>query len=165
MAGVDVSQGKGKRRSLDSEVNMIPMIDLLIVTVSFLLITAVWSTMGRLDASAKAPSSNDTPVQKLEEERRIHLSIRTGKPVLMTIKIGEAVVESSDVENDKITERVRAEWTKNGAHRDLRDSQQDSVVLHAEPDVRQGEIVRVMDSVAAVKRGKDPALRVIFAQN
>jgi len=34
MAGVDVAGlGGGRRRSLDSEINMIPMIDLLMVTI------------------------------------------------------------------------------------------------------------------------------------
>jgi len=52
MGGVSVdSGGKGGRRSLDSEINMIPMIDLLMVTISFLLITAVWTHMSRINAS------------------------------------------------------------------------------------------------------------------
>ena len=55
MAGVDVGGGKGKRRSLDSEINMIPMIDLLMVTIAFLLITAVWSHMSRINADAQVP--------------------------------------------------------------------------------------------------------------
>ena len=55
MAGVDAAPEGGRRRALDSQINMIPMIDLLMVTVSFLLITAVWSTMGRMEASANVP--------------------------------------------------------------------------------------------------------------
>jgi len=42
MAGVNVDTGgKGGRRSVDSEINMIPMIDLLVCAIAFLLITAV----------------------------------------------------------------------------------------------------------------------------
>ena len=41
MGGVDVGGGGGGRRQTDSEINMIPFIDLLLVTISFLLITAV----------------------------------------------------------------------------------------------------------------------------
>ena len=56
MAGVDVGGGSsGKRRTLDSEINMIPFIDLLMVTISFLLITAVWSHMACLNADAQVP--------------------------------------------------------------------------------------------------------------
>ena len=60
MAGVDVGGGSsGKRRTLDSEINMIPFIDLLMVTISFLLITAVWSHMSRINADAQVPGPPD----------------------------------------------------------------------------------------------------------
>ena len=55
MGGVNVGGGKGGRRSLDSEINMIPMIDLLMVTIAFLLITAVWTHMARINADAQVP--------------------------------------------------------------------------------------------------------------
>ena len=55
MAGVSVGGGGGGRRSLDSEINMIPFIDLLMVTIAFLLITAVWSHMARVNADAQVP--------------------------------------------------------------------------------------------------------------
>ena len=63
MGGVNVdSGGKGGRRTLDTEINMIPMIDLLMVTVSFLLITAVWVQSSRIDANANVPGqASDTP--------------------------------------------------------------------------------------------------------
>ena len=50
MAGIDVGGRKGGRKRLDSEINMIPMIDLLMVTISFLLLTAVWVQNSRLTA-------------------------------------------------------------------------------------------------------------------
>ena len=55
MAGVNVDGAKGGRKALDSEINMIPMIDLLMVTISFLLITAVWVNSSRLESSANVP--------------------------------------------------------------------------------------------------------------
>jgi len=56
MGGIDVGGGgAGKRKSLDSEINMIPMIDLLMVTISFLLIPAVWTHMARINADAQVP--------------------------------------------------------------------------------------------------------------
>src|SRR4029077_16261230 len=62
MGGVDVGGGGGgKRKSLDSEISMIPMIDLLMVTISFLLITAVWTHMSRLEADADMPGTDPSP--------------------------------------------------------------------------------------------------------
>ena len=43
------SAGKGVFRRCDHEVNMVPMIDLMVCCISFLLITAVWSHMARVD--------------------------------------------------------------------------------------------------------------------
>ena len=48
MGGVDVSDGGGgKKRSINAEINLVPFIDLLFVTLAFLLITAVWVTNSR----------------------------------------------------------------------------------------------------------------------
>ena len=70
MGGVDVGGGGGKRKSLDSEINMIPMIDLLMVTISFLLITAVWTHMSRINADAQVPGPPrpDVEQEKIESE-------------------------------------------------------------------------------------------------
>jgi len=68
MAGVDTGGGgKGGKRAVDQEINMIPFIDLLMVTISFLLITAVWSSMARLNASAQVPSSKTTTTKTKDQ--------------------------------------------------------------------------------------------------
>jgi biopolymer transport protein ExbD len=46
--GVSIQpSGKGGKKALDAELNLIPFIDLLIVNICFLLITAVWVQMAR----------------------------------------------------------------------------------------------------------------------
>jgi biopolymer transport protein ExbD len=67
MGGVSTGGGKGGKRNVDQEINMVPFIDLLMVTISFLLITAVWSAMARLNVNAEVPSkSNKTPKEQTE---------------------------------------------------------------------------------------------------
>jgi biopolymer transport protein ExbD len=72
MGGVSTGGGgKGGKRNVDQEINMVPFIDLLMVTISFLLITAVWSSMARLNANAQVPSSqkkSDTEKKPKEKE-------------------------------------------------------------------------------------------------
>ena len=41
MAAVELGSGHGKRRSTNSEINMIPFIDLLMVTIAFLFIVLI----------------------------------------------------------------------------------------------------------------------------
>ena len=80
MGGVSVdSGGHGGRRSLDSEINMIPMIDLLMVTISFLLITAVWSHMARLNADAQVPGPPrpETEPTPKEPDKTLHIEMKT----------------------------------------------------------------------------------------
>lgn len=64
MAGVSVDAGsKGGRKSVDSNVNMVPMIDLLISVIAFLLMTAVWVQTGALQSRQPntAPSPDPPP--------------------------------------------------------------------------------------------------------
>lgn len=52
--GVSVQTGgKGGRKSLNADLNLVPYIDLLTCMVSFLLITAVWTQLARLSAQQK----------------------------------------------------------------------------------------------------------------
>ena len=49
--GVDLGpQGQGGRRSVDAELNLIPFIDLLSVTILLLLMTAVWVEISKMSA-------------------------------------------------------------------------------------------------------------------
>src|SRR6185295_6826827 len=50
--------GKGGKKPLDASINLVPFIDLLSCCISFLLITAVWTQLARMDVTqkAKAPS-------------------------------------------------------------------------------------------------------------
>ena len=57
MGGVDVGSAKGGKRATNSDINMVPFIDLLFVTIAFLLITAVWVTNSRLKTSAEVPAA------------------------------------------------------------------------------------------------------------
>lgn len=52
MGGVNLPEGGGKR-TLDFELNLVPFIDLLSCCISFLLITAAWTQLARLETIQK----------------------------------------------------------------------------------------------------------------
>jgi biopolymer transport protein TolR len=65
--GVSVETGnKGGKKPLNAELNLVPYIDLLTCMVAFLLITAVWSQLARLEAHQKGQgqAGEDTPPEK-----------------------------------------------------------------------------------------------------
>ena len=66
--GVSVDTGnKGGKKPLNADLNLVPYIDLLTCMVAFLLITAVWSQLARLEAHQKGQgqAGEDTPPEKI----------------------------------------------------------------------------------------------------
>ncbi len=59
--GMDLGNtGKGGKKPLDTAINLVPFIDLMAVTISFLIMTAVWTQIGRLQVSqAGGPSTEE----------------------------------------------------------------------------------------------------------
>jgi biopolymer transport protein TolR len=58
--------GKSGKKPLNADLNLVPYIDLLTCMVAFLLITAVWSQLARLEAHQKGQgqAGEDTPPEK-----------------------------------------------------------------------------------------------------
>ena len=66
--GVSVDSGdKAGKKSVNADLNLVPYIDLLTCMVAFLLITAVWSQLARLEAHQKGQgqAGEDTPPEKV----------------------------------------------------------------------------------------------------
>lgn len=176
MAGVNVDGGKGRRKSVDSEINMIPMIDLMMVTVSFLLITAVWSQMGRVEANAQVPGPAEPCVGECtpKVERRLHVESRPEQAFRLTWREGAKIVETVDVPREapkagqpKFTAlgaKAGELWKAGGSHRDPTDAHRDTVVLHVDDGESYDDVIAMMDALASVKRSPtQPAFAVTFA--
>ena len=165
MAGVDVGGTKGKR-ALDSEINMIPMIDLLMVTISFLLITAVWVQTQRREANAQVPGSIvDVPPcgpADCKEEARLHvetgdpskyvLAWKTGRTVVRTVDVPREPRQKSGLALPHLAAKVADEWKSGGVHRDASDRRFDRAVVHAANDMAYSDMIAVMDAVSEPKR-------------
>src|SRR6185503_6901909 len=98
MAGIDVG-GHGKR-SLNHEIPLIPFIDFLLCLVAFLLVTAVWSQMARINADARVPGPpkpEDEP-EKQQKEKQLHVEMRGERKFQLVWKEGSTVVNTIDVE-------------------------------------------------------------------
>lgn len=60
--GVSVESGGGRGRKLDADVNLVPFIDLLSVTITFLMATATWLSVAALQVDqAVSESPSDAP--------------------------------------------------------------------------------------------------------
>src|SRR5437879_12370466 len=58
---------KGGKKALDAQINLVPFIDLLSCCISFLLITAVWTQLARMDVSQKGQGAAGSTDEKPPE--------------------------------------------------------------------------------------------------
>jgi biopolymer transport protein ExbD len=170
MGGVDVGEGGGKgKRSTNAEINMIPFIDLLMVTVAFLLITAVWVTNSRINANAQIPGPPD-PTQEVtpqtpEKVLNVHIGAEDASgdaEFTLTWKQGSTVVSEVKVPKPKdpgdppryldLAKKFEAEWNQHGGHKDPSDRKLDQAILHADNRLPFKEIVAVLDALYATQR-------------
>lgn len=161
MGGVDVGSGGGGRRAVSSELNMIPFVDLLMVTVAFLLITAVWVQSGRLNATASVPGDVKEVVTPSAVERVMHVHAssdafmvawKQADTVVSETRIARARADGGWSRSTELEGVIRAEWQRFGGHRDASDRGLDRAVLHVDDRAPFAEIAGLLDAIAATRR-------------
>lgn len=166
MGGVDVGGGGGKKRATNSDINMIPFIDLLMVTIAFLLITAVWVTNSRINADAQVPGPPDptkeltpaTPEKVLNLhilESEFNLVWKQGATVVSEVKVPKPPADANAkaaIRYTELAKKIEAEWTQHGGHRDPSDKKVDQAIMHTDNRLPFKEIIAVLDALYTPKR-------------
>lgn len=168
MAGVDVGAQGGHKRATNSDINMIPFIDLLMVTIAFLLITAVWVTNSRINADAQVPGTEPCHGEECATttEKVLHLNIgendfglswKQAGTVLSEVHIPKAPLELGDDQGKvlrypELATALAKEWNERGAHTNPSDRKADQAILHSDNRTPFKELVAVLDAINATKR-------------
>lgn len=136
--------GRGGRRRVDSVVNMVPFIDLLVCCIAFLIITAVWTQLERLDLRATGgpplPGEEALPATP-------QLLLRMGEAGMTIVdEVGAAVVVPKAGERQDVARLARELGT-------LRRTMPDRTRLVVAPDdgQRYDDIVAVMDAAVGAR--------------
>jgi biopolymer transport protein ExbD len=186
MAGIDVG-GHGGKRPTNHEIPLIPFIDFLLCLVAFLLVTAVWSQMARINADARVPGPpqpdepKDPPKEKqlhveMKGETKFQLVWKEGTTVVNTIDIERKPVpvgEGGDIRYPDLAKKIVDEWTANGSHRAASDPKLDQAVLHTDNSTQFADVIAVIDAIYTPKRDltwagkteKQSAFNVTFSVN
>jgi len=154
MGGVSVdSGGKGGRKSVDSNVNMVPMIDLLISVIAFLLMTAVWVQTGALQASQ--PRGAPTPDSQPPPDQQDQLKIQINPSGL---RVGITATDTRDIANGpRKMDELRTLLTE----RHRTNAQQREVWLQPDSAVTYNDIIEVMDVIYEIwGTGRSPGQNV-----
>jgi len=105
-------QGKGGKRSLTADLNLVPYIDLLTCMVAFLLITAVWTQLAQLKTSRVGPGGDPVVVGQdginlvVNQDREI-LPDKNGQPDWSAL--GALLKKAKDMFPDKNDVQVASE--------------------------------------------------------
>ena len=70
--------GKVGKKPLDAQINLVPFIDLLSCCISFLLITAVWTQLARMDVQQKGQGAAGA-VDEKPPENQVNLTLFVDK--------------------------------------------------------------------------------------
>lgn len=186
MAGIDVG-GHGGKKSVNHEIPLIPFIDFLLCLVSFLLITAVWTQMARINANAQVPGPPN-PNQEITEQKdkTLHVEMKGESNFQLIWKEGSTVLNTIDVPRkpEKVGEdevaytelatKIEEEWSKNESrHYAASDPKWDQAVLHTDNSTPFQDVIAVIDAIykpqREVKVGNDikkhSAFNVTFSVN
>ena len=144
--GMPEEGGKRKKRSLDAVINVVPAIDLLSCCITFLLYTAVWTQISRLQ------------VQQLGTGAPEPTTVEQKQTLLVTLAMGErgynistSVGTSVDIPTlgRDADGKIRFDLKALGDHlKTLKGNYPDAaaITVQAEDTVSYGDLVQVIDS-------------------
>ncbi len=141
MAGASLpSSSSGRKKSLDAEVNLVPFIDLLSVSICFLLMTAVWVQIGNVEVKqSHGTEAAEASKQQLELDVRFMRSNR----VAVSVKSQGKVVKSTEFTGASL--EAMAAQLDGGIGGLLQGKTVSSARLTPAVGVNYGDLVAVMD--------------------
>lgn len=139
--GPPVPDGGGGKKAVDFNLNLVPFIDLMSAMISFLLITAVWTQIAKIDVKQKPNlPSEDTPPPPPDEEQ-INLSVLVEGTGYKVLKKGAVIKEiakkGEDYDVDTLSETLKQQRAEHPENEDIE--------VRCENRVPYQELITVMD--------------------
>jgi biopolymer transport protein TolR len=142
--------GKRKKKALDAVINVVPAIDLLSCCITFLLYTAVWTQISRLQVQQLGTGAPE-PAALEQQQKALAVTLAVGERG-MALSVGDASYEIPNL--GRSPEGVVLQDLKTLANRlkavkgEFPD--QGSIIVTAEDTVPYGDLVHVIDACLAV---------------
>jgi len=126
--------GKKRKKSLDAVINVVPAIDLLSCCIAFLLFTAVWTQISRLQVQQFGAGAPEPPAAEQQ------------KQLLVTLAVGERGMNLST--SDGLAELRQDLKSLGDRLKQLRSDHPEAaaVTVSAEDTVLYGDLVQVIDT-------------------
>lgn len=138
--GVSIQGGGGGRtRTLDANLNLVPFIDLLCVCITFLLLTAVWNQIARMQVDQAISNAPPDPNQEPDPVPPLTVHIRQdGIWVGRKVEEGQNITKTGeDYDYVKVDEALTKDKTTYPA--------EDTVMIVTDDGVAYQEMIKVLD--------------------
>ena len=141
MGGVNVDGGGGGKKSVDSEIPLVPFIDLLLCCIMFLLVTAVWNKLARIDANQQQPGQSAPLDAEPDDSIRLFLQVKsTGYVIAATDGTNiEIPKNGEEFDQEALRERLQERRQQEANRTDL--------VVAPEDGVLYQDVIAAMDIV------------------
>lgn len=133
--------GRGLKRNLNSDLNLVPFIDLLSMCICFLLMTAVWTQMGALHI--KQSHGTDAAVNSAQKTLDFELRFTNATSLEIKIKEGAKVAKTQNIQSDNLETSLKEMDALLSAYQNT-DSQKAALVEPVQ-GVNYASLVRVID--------------------
>ena len=133
--------GKGGKKSLDVDFNLVPFIDLLSCCLCFLLITAVWTQIAGLQVA----SSGGPPDQQQKQENTIDVKL------LLTEKGYSLSMAGAQIDIPKVNGKEGAQFDRKTLDEKLKTLKaslpdQNAITVQPEDSVAYSDLVETVDT-------------------
>ena len=166
--GMDLgNSGKGGKKSLDTAINLVPFIDLMAVTISFLIMTAVWNQISRLTVtqsggpsdSSAPPDMKTLPLNLLVTERGFTLS-SGGSAIEIPKADGKYVIcHKGDKDIIDAPEKCEDNTLVNALRKVKAEvPDQRNITLQCEDGVKYSDLIKVIDACNLKDSTNQPVL-------
>lgn len=167
MAVIQVGGSSHRGRSLDHDLPLLPFIDFMLCLVAFLMLTAAWSQMGRLQAEANGANGTSEEPRRQSvlhltvQENSFDLAWRDGETVVDTQQVPRKATFAADQSPHypELAASLETSWKAHGAHRAVSDPAQDRAVIHVANSLDFSEMSAVMDALAGPTRRVEQGAR------
>ena len=138
--------GKGGKKPLDAAINLVPFIDLLSCCISFLLITAVWTQLARMDVTQKSKAPSGAVDEPPKNDVQLTLLVNKDNSYTFQKSTGESTnidAKGEDYDYVKLADTL-AQAKKD--HADKED-----ISIKADDAVIYNKVIKTMDVVLSQK--------------
>ncbi len=133
--------GKGGKKPLDAAINLVPFIDLLSCCISFLLITAVWTQLARMDVTQKSKAPSGAVDEPPTPQVSLTLYINTDGYVFSKSTGESTPIEKKGDDYDYVKLAEIMEKAKKD-HPDKED-----ITIKSNDTIQYNKVIRTMDIV------------------